>query len=45
MQKQEGPTALGLALKNRSPFHGVVRSLCGRLAWFRTKNPAHSAAP
>jgi hypothetical protein len=31
-RKQEGPTTWGPALKNGSPFHGVVRSLCGRLA-------------
>jgi hypothetical protein len=45
MRKQEGPTTWGLALKNGSPFHGVVWSLCGRLAWFRTQKPAHSTAP
>jgi hypothetical protein len=45
MQKQEGPTTWGPVLKNGSPFHGVVRSLCGRLAWFRTRKPAHSTAP
>jgi hypothetical protein len=45
MRKQEVPTAWGLALKNGSPFHGVVRSLCGWLAWFRTRNPAHSTTP
>jgi hypothetical protein len=45
MRKQEGPTALGPTLKNGSPFHGVVRSLCGRLAWFRNRNPAHSTTP
>jgi hypothetical protein len=28
--------SLGPVLKNRCPFHGVVRSLCGRLAWFHT---------
>jgi hypothetical protein len=42
MRKQEGPTTWGPVLKNGSPFHGVVQSLCGRLAWFRTRNPAHS---
>jgi hypothetical protein len=42
MQKQEGSITWGTALKNGSSFHGVVRSLCGRLAWFRTRNPAHS---
>jgi hypothetical protein len=42
MRKQEGPTTWGLALRNEYPFHGVVRSLCGRLAWFRIRNPAHS---
>jgi hypothetical protein len=30
MRKQEGPTTWGPALKNECPFHGVVRSLCGR---------------
>jgi hypothetical protein len=43
-QKQEGPTAWGLVLKNGNPFHGVVQSLCGRLAWSRTRKPAHSTA-
>jgi hypothetical protein len=42
MRKQEGPTTWRPALKNECPFHGVVRSLCGRLAWFRTRNPTHS---
>jgi hypothetical protein len=42
MRKQEGPTTWGPALKNECPFHGVVRSLCDRLAWFHTQNPAHS---
>jgi hypothetical protein len=32
MRKQEGPTTWGPVLKNECPFHGVVRSLCGRLA-------------
>jgi hypothetical protein len=32
LRKQEGPTVWGPALKSESPFHGVVRSLCGRLA-------------
>jgi hypothetical protein len=45
MRKQEGPTTWGPALKNECSFHGVVRSLCGRLAWFRTQNPAHSTTP
>jgi hypothetical protein len=45
VRKQEGPTAWGPALKNGSPFHGVVRSLCGRFAWFRTQNPEHSTTP
>jgi hypothetical protein len=45
MRKQEGLTAWGPALKSGSPFHGVVRSLCGRLAWFCTRNPAHSTTP
>jgi hypothetical protein len=45
VRKQEGPTAWGPALKNGSSFHGVVRSLCGRLAWFRTQNPTHSTTP
>jgi hypothetical protein len=36
---------LGAVLKNGCPFHSVVRSLCGRLAWFRTQNPAHSTTP
>jgi hypothetical protein len=45
MRKQEGPTTWGSALENGSPFHRVVRSLCGRLAWFRTQNPAHSTIP
>jgi hypothetical protein len=38
-RKQEGPTAWGLVLKNGNPFHGVVLSLCGRLAWSRTRKP------
>jgi hypothetical protein len=42
MRKQEDPTAWGPALRNECSFHGVVRSLCDRLAWFRTQNPAHS---
>jgi hypothetical protein len=33
---------LGAGPENGTPFHGVVRSLCGRLAWFRTQKPAHS---
>jgi hypothetical protein len=41
MQKQEDLTTWGPVLKNGSLFHGVVRSLCGRLAWFRTQNPTH----
>jgi hypothetical protein len=45
MRKQGDPTAWGLALRNECSFHGVVQSLCGRLAWFRTKNPAHSTTP
>jgi hypothetical protein len=45
MRKQEGPTTWGPALKNGSPFHRVVRSLCSRLAWSRTRKPAHSTAP
>jgi hypothetical protein len=44
MRKQEGPTTWGPVLKNGSPFHGVVRSLCGRLAWFCTRKPVHSTA-
>jgi hypothetical protein len=39
-RKQEGPTAWGAVLKNGNPFHRVVWSLCGRLAWFRTQNHA-----
>jgi hypothetical protein len=31
-RKQEDLTAWGPVLKNGNPFHGVVRSLCGRLA-------------
>jgi hypothetical protein len=42
LRKQEGPTAWESTLENETPFHGVVRSLCGRLAWFRTRKPAHS---
>jgi hypothetical protein len=45
LRKQEGPTAWGAVLKNGSPFHGVVRSLCDRLAWSRTRKPAHSTTP
>jgi hypothetical protein len=45
LRKQEGPTAWGPVLKNGSPFHGVVRSLYGRLAWSRTQKPAHSTTP
>jgi hypothetical protein len=45
MPKQEGSTTWGAVLKNGCPFHGVVRSLCGRLAWFRTRNSAHSTTP
>jgi hypothetical protein len=45
LRKQEGPTAWEPALENGTPFHGVVRSLCGRLAWFRTQKPAHSTTP
>jgi hypothetical protein len=45
LQKQEGPIAWGPVLKKGNPFHGVVRSLCGRLAWSRTRKPAHSASP
>jgi hypothetical protein len=36
LRKHEGMTAWGAVLKNGSSFHGVVRSLCGRLAWSRT---------
>jgi hypothetical protein len=45
LRKQEGPIAWEPALENGTPFHGVVRSLCGRLAWFRTRKPAHSTTP
>jgi hypothetical protein len=45
MRKQEGPIAWEPAMKNGSPFHRVERSLCGRLAWFRTRNPTHSTNP
>jgi hypothetical protein len=45
MRKQWDPTAWGPALRNECSCHGVVRSLCGRLAWFRTQNPAHSTTP
>jgi hypothetical protein len=45
LRKQEGPTAWGAALKSGNPFHGVVRSLCGHLAWSRTRKPAHSTTP
>jgi hypothetical protein len=45
MRKQEGPIAWGPALKNGSPFHGVVWSMRGRLAWFCTRNPTHSTTP
>jgi hypothetical protein len=45
MRKQEGPTTWGPALEKGSPFHGVVRSLRGRLAWFHTQNPAHYTTP
>jgi hypothetical protein len=36
IQKLGGPTAWGPALKNGTPFHGMVRSMCSRSAWFRT---------
>jgi hypothetical protein len=36
IQKLGGPTAWEPAPENGTPFHEVVRSLCGRLAWFRT---------
>jgi hypothetical protein len=42
LRKQEGPTAWEPALENGTPFHGVVQSLRGRLAWFHTRKPAHS---
>jgi hypothetical protein len=42
IRKLGGPTAWEPALENGTPFHGVVRNLCGRLAWFRTRKPAHS---
>jgi hypothetical protein len=42
LRKQEGPTAWEPVLENGSLFHGVVWSLCGSLAWFRTRKPAHS---
>jgi hypothetical protein len=45
LQKREGLTAWEPVLENGSPFHGVVRSLCGRFAWFRTRKPAHSTIP
>jgi hypothetical protein len=45
LRKQECPTAWESALENGTPFHGVVQSLCGRLAWFRTRKPAHSTTP
>jgi hypothetical protein len=32
LRKQEGPPAWEPALENGTPFYGVVRSLCGRLA-------------
>jgi hypothetical protein len=42
LRKQEGPTAWEPALENGTLFYGVVRSLCGCLAWFHTRKPAHS---
>jgi hypothetical protein len=45
IRKLGGPTAWELAPENGTPFHGVVRSLCGRLAWFHTRKPAHSTTP
>jgi hypothetical protein len=42
--KAGGPDSLGAILKNGNPFHGVVRSLCGYLAWSRTRKPTHSTA-
>jgi hypothetical protein len=45
LRKQEGLTAWGPVLKNGSLFHGVVQSLCGRLAWSHTRKPAHSTTP
>ena len=45
LRKQEGPTAWEPVLENGNLFHGVVRSLCGRLAWSRTRKPAHSTTP
>jgi hypothetical protein len=45
LRKQEGSTAWEPALENGIPFHGVVWSLCGRLAWVRTQKPGHSTTP
>jgi hypothetical protein len=42
IRKLGGPIAWEPGPENGTPFHGVVRSLCGRLAWFRTRKPAHS---
>jgi hypothetical protein len=42
IRKLGGPTAWEPAPENGTLFHGVFRSLCGRLAWFRTRKPTHS---
>jgi hypothetical protein len=36
IRKLGAPTAWGLALENKTPFHGAVRSPCSRSAWSRT---------
>jgi hypothetical protein len=36
IRKLGGPTASEPALKNGTPFHGVVQSPCSRSAWSRT---------